>query len=87
MTGNCSFSPYPIRPGRPELVNRYELSNALAGIDWDWTDLDGYARRLEAEGIAVNVAPLVGHAAVRVAAIGGGEGRPSPESLPRCNTW
>jgi len=26
---------------------------ALAGIEWDWSDLDGYAQRLEQDGIAV----------------------------------
>src|SRR5712691_9719075 len=81
VTGNCSFSPYPVRPGRPELVERYELRTALAGIDWDWTDLDGYARRVEAEGVALNIAPLVGQASVRIAAMGAGEGRASPEQL------
>jgi N-acyl-D-amino-acid deacylase len=81
VTGNCSFSPYPVRPGRPELVERYELRNALAGISWDWSDLDGYARRVEAAGTAVNIAPLVGQASVRIAVMGGGEGRPTAEQL------
>ena len=81
VTGNCSFSPYPVRPGRPELADRYELRNALSEIEWTWTDLDGYAKRLEASGTAVNIAPLVGQAAVRIAAMGGGDGRPTPEQL------
>src|SRR5438105_2628659 len=38
VTGNCSFSPYPVRPGRPELLERYELRTALDGLDWNWTD-------------------------------------------------
>ena len=81
VTGNCSFSPYPVRPGRPELVERYELRTALAGIEWDWSDLDGYVQRVERQGIALNIAPLVGQASVRIAAMGGGEGRPSPDQL------
>jgi len=81
ITGNCSFSPYPVRPGRPELVERYELRTALAGIDWDWSDLDGYARRVESSGTSVNIAPLVGQASVRIAVIGGGDGQPTPDQL------
>ncbi len=81
VTGNCSFSPYPVRPGRPVLVERYELRTALAGIEWDWSDLDGYARRVESAGTSVNIAPLVGQASVRIAVMGGGDGRPTPEQL------
>src|SRR5439155_15323756 len=62
VTGNCSFSPYPVRPGRPELLERYELRTALDGLDWNWTELDGYARSLEARRPSVNVAPLVADA-------------------------
>jgi len=81
VIGNCSFSPYPVKPGRPELLERYELRTALAGIDWDWSDLDGYARRVEAAGTAVNIAPLVGQGSVRIAVMGSGEGRPTSEQL------
>src|SRR5215207_637564 len=79
ITGNCSFSPYPVQPGHPELLERYELRSALADLNWDWSDLDGYARRVESEGVAVNIAPLVGQASVRIAVMGGGEGKANPE--------
>jgi N-acyl-D-amino-acid deacylase len=78
ITGNCSFSPYPVQPRHPELVERYELRSAVADLEWDWSDLDGYARRVESEGIAVNIAPLVGQASVRIAVMGSGEGKANP---------
>jgi len=80
-TGNCSFSPYPVRPGRPAVVERYELRTALAGIEWGWSDLDGYARLVESAGTSVNIAPLVGQASVRIAVIGAGDEQPTPEQL------
>ncbi|MBI3979268.1 MAG: D-aminoacylase [Chloroflexi bacterium] len=81
VTGNCSYSPYPLRPERPEMLERYELLNALRGVGVDWTDLDGYALRMGAAGIAVNIAPLVGHSAIRIAVMGAGEGAPTAEQL------
>jgi N-acyl-D-amino-acid deacylase len=81
VTGNCSFSPYPIRPGHTEILKRFDMQEALQTIECDWTDLDGYARRLEAAGIALNVAPLVGNAALRIAVLGEDEGEATPDQI------
>lgn len=70
VTGNCSYTPYPVRPADvPALMSTL---SGIAGDDlvWDWTDLEGYRRRFNTQGAALNVAPLAGHAAVRVAAMG-----------------
>lgn len=70
VTGNCGFSPFPINPAHMQLHQ-----DLLAGIGDDalelsWTDLQGYRERAEAQGIALNIAPLVGHGALRIAAMG-----------------
>jgi N-acyl-D-amino-acid deacylase len=70
VTGNCGFSPYPINPEHLQLHQ-----DLLAGIGDDalplsWVDLEGYRQVAEKRGIAVNVAPLVGHGALRIAAMG-----------------
>jgi len=70
VTGNCGFSPFPINPGHMQLH-----LDLLAGIGDDalplaWTDLQGYREAVEARGIAPNIAPLVGHGALRIAAMG-----------------
>jgi N-acyl-D-aspartate/D-glutamate deacylase len=71
VVGNCSFSAFPLN-----LSHRRELhADHLARIGDDpvaleWTDLDSYARVLERSGIAINIAPQVGHGTVRVAAMG-----------------
>lgn len=70
VTGNCGFSPFPINPQYMQLHQ-----DLLAGIGDDafelsWQDVDGYRRVAESRGIALNIAPLVGHGALRIAAMG-----------------
>ena len=64
VVGNCASSPFPVGPGGQDSLDRSHAST----VEWDWTDLDGWANRLESNGIGVNVAPQVGHAALRIAA-------------------
>ncbi len=70
VIGNCGFSAFPVAPGR-----RRELVELLAGIGDDpidpwWNDLDGYAGAAQEVGLALNLAPLVGHGALRIAVMG-----------------
>ena len=70
VTGNCGFSPFPIDPQHMQLHQ-----DLLAGIGDDaitisWRDVEGYRQVAERQGIALNIAPLVGHGALRIAAMG-----------------
>lgn len=78
VMGNCSYSPFPIGPDGPkDTINKEPHSKA----EWDWTDLDGWANRLEDNGISLNVAPQVGHGALRTA-VGATSDRPAtPDEL------
>ena len=78
VTGNCSFSPFPIRPdGKADLG----LGSFEWPVEWDWRDLDGWATALEAQSISLNVAPQVGQMALQVA-VGAVEERPvTPEEM------
>lgn len=81
VTGNCSFSAFPINPQYLK-----EHSDFLAGIGDDtveipWVDVDGYRRTLEKNGIAINIAPLIGHGTLRIAAMGLKEGDASESEL------
>jgi N-acyl-D-amino-acid deacylase len=69
VVGNCSFSAFPIEPTRLEL-HADHLARATAAITPWWTDLDGYAAAAHDRGLALNIAPLVGHGTLRVAALG-----------------
>ena len=70
VTGNCGFSPFPVNPDNLRLHQ-----DLLAGIGDDpgaleWVDLEGYRRAAQSRGIAMNIAPLVGHGALRIAVMG-----------------
>jgi len=72
VSGNCGSSPFPLRG-----EFRSKLSRELAefGIAVDWDDIEGYFDRIRSNGIAVNLAILAGHGAIR-ASVMGYEGRP-----------
>jgi N-acyl-D-amino-acid deacylase len=73
VVGNCGASAYPVA-GAPEVA-------ALVGADavdlrLDWRTFGAYLDRLDAARPAVNVAALVGHGALRHAALGPHQRRP-----------
>ena len=61
VIGNCGGSAAPMTGLAREMRER---RRSPYGIDVDWETFDDYLRRLE-EGVAVNVAALVGHGTVR----------------------
>ena len=82
VVGNCSFSAFPIEPKHLDL-HADHLARATAPIRPWWTDLDGYSKALYREGIAINVASLVGHGTLRVAAMGVEQRPPTKSELAR----
>lgn len=71
VSGNCGYSPYPVAPAHADEL-RELLSSGLHGesVDWVWSDLAGYRDFAAERGLGMNVAPLVGHGAVRGAVVG-----------------
>lgn len=67
VCGNCGFSVGPL--AGEELAQRRD-GLATGGIDVDWTDLSGFRRRLEDQGVAINVSFLVGHGTLRASVVG-----------------
>src|SRR5579884_1210439 len=77
VTGNCGFTIAPCRPADRETLLRLlqfvegmPIATLRAGIAWGWEDFAGYLDALERLPLGVNVAPLVGHAALERAATG-----------------
>jgi len=62
VIGNCGNSAAPILGPAKEHLSRHARSY---DIDVDWESFDDYLSKLE-KGVAVNVAPLVGHGTVRL---------------------
>jgi N-acyl-D-amino-acid deacylase len=67
VCGNCGFSVSPMRGAKREEARR---SLARLQLDPTWEDMAGFRRRLEEQGIAINLAFLVGHGALRGAVVG-----------------
>ena len=89
VIGNCGFSPAPITD---ESVNHLRqlsafLAKGAAELDWSWRSLGDYLERLEQQGVAVNVVPLVGHVTLRATAVGFDHRLPTAEELAAMKKW
>lgn len=79
VTGNCGMSPAPLGAAhRDEALHNWAHYWDVSGVAWDWTSFRQYLKALELAGGAINIAPLVGHGALRLAVMGLAE-RPAGE--------
>ena len=72
VPGNCSLSLAPLKEKhRMKLVGMFNQIEEMPhkafaeGVEWNWETFDEYVERI-AEGLAINVAPLVGHSLLRL---------------------
>ena len=78
VVGNCSWSPAPLSVDPGLARQMHDISVGIGPhLDWDWTSMASFMARLDAARPAVNCLPLVGHAALRVAAMGMDTGLPT----------
>ena len=76
VTGNCGFSPFPLESS----AEARRLGAFLEPkLHRRWRTLGDYRSDLEASGLAINVAPLVGLGTVRLSVIGA-ENRPAAKN-------
>jgi N-acyl-D-aspartate/D-glutamate deacylase len=69
VVGNCGFSPAPVSPEHVEDLKSFAL-HVPKGMEFGWPTFGDYLRALDGGGLAVNVVHLVGHGALRIAAMG-----------------
>ena len=81
VPGNCGRSVFPIDAARRELLADYLTGSIDDDIRLDWSDFDGYAQLIEDAAPALNLAPLVGHNAIRIAGLGLDRRDATPEEL------
>jgi len=89
LVGNCGGSPAPVPDERFDDFMQYMIGHGglyqkvLAPRDWKWKTLSQFYEELEKKGVALNVAPLVGHSTLRAAVMGYASGPPSSGELQR----
>lgn len=79
VNGNCGYSPAPIEGLTTEDIEEVEEYK----LQPDWSTLGEYLDRLEKQGIALNIAQLVGHGTVRNAVMGYNNRQPTHEELDK----
>jgi N-acyl-D-aspartate/D-glutamate deacylase len=69
VIGNCGFSPAPVSDEFRDEMQGFALY-LPPGMDFSWRSMGQYLRRYREEGVALNLAQLIGHGTVRLAAMG-----------------
>src|SRR5205823_7902460 len=80
VVGNCGFSPAPVSDEFCEELRGFALY-LPPGMDFSWRSMADYLRRYREEGVALNVAQLVGHGTLRLAAMGFARRPPTAREL------
>ena len=80
LAGDCGTSPFPVHPDQRQLLAKYANFES-EGVDFDWSDATGFFDRLESIGTSVNYASMVGHGAIRIAAMGMEDRTPTSAEL------
>jgi N-acyl-D-amino-acid deacylase len=86
LVGNCGIGVAPlVEESFPEIqfVTGFITPD---GVDWEWRSIAGYLERLESIGVPLNVGTLIGHGAVRVAAMGMRQATATGSQLARMET-
>jgi N-acyl-D-amino-acid deacylase len=74
VIGSCGFGPSPILEKGSMSIDLYEL-------DLDWSSTDGYIKRLNHTGSAINILPMVGHVNIRSTVMGFDDRTPTKSEL------
>ena len=83
VVGNCGNSAAPMNNAVRKYRERYARSAVGDDFQFDWRTMADYLARLDRQGVAVNVAPLVGHGTVRHNIMGYEAREPTDSELGR----
>jgi N-acyl-D-amino-acid deacylase len=82
VVGNCGFSPAPVSPEFIDDLRGFAL-HVPPGLDFSWGSFGDYLSAFDAGGLALNVAHLVGHGTLRIAAMGFARRAPTAGELAK----
>jgi N-acyl-D-amino-acid deacylase len=84
VVGNCGLSPAPVNRDNLPLLKHYLDSffgKVSEYLSWTWITIKEYYEEVMRQGVSVNMAPLVGHGAIRIAVMGFEQREPSSGEL------
>jgi len=81
VVGQCGNSAAPMNEKVRAYRDTYSRSLVPEDFQFDWDTMDSYMRKLESQGVAVNVAPVVGHGTVRQNVMGFDNREPTQDEL------
>ncbi|MBM4405173.1 MAG: D-aminoacylase [Chloroflexi bacterium] len=77
VMGNCGFTLAPCKPQDRDYITEMfakvegiDMKALKLGLDWKWQSYPEYLKRIQQERIAINVATMIGHSALRRYVIG-----------------
>jgi len=82
VIGNCGSSPAPLNKYTREEAQK-NAGEVGKKIDWDWLGFDEFLRKIQRNGVALNVAPLVGNVPIRTMVMGFEARKPTPSELAK----
>ncbi|MBM3221629.1 MAG: D-aminoacylase [Candidatus Rokubacteria bacterium] len=82
VVGNCGFSPAPVSPEHLDDLRGFAL-HVPQGMDFSWRSFGDYLDTFDKGGLALNVAHLVGHGTLRIAAMGFARRAPTAGELEK----
>jgi N-acyl-D-amino-acid deacylase len=84
VAGNCGFSPAPVTTETLGLLERELMLPIDKPLDYSWRSMREFLERVEERKPIVNLAELVGHGTVRIAAANTRRGVMKPDELKNC---
>ena len=81
VTGNCGFSPAPLRSDQADQVNAFAEFCLERPLDFEWEGMRGFMDFLDRQPMLFNNAQLLGHGGVHMAAVEEMMQRPDKDEL------
>lgn len=84
VIGNCGMSPAPVDEGHlAEMLHYWGRISDEPEVTWKWRTFARYLRALQRGGLAINIASLAGHGALRIAVMGFDDREPTLAELSK----
>ena len=84
VAGNCGFSPAPVEAETLPCWTAAQLFPVEKPLDYGWRSMGEFLDRIQERKPVLNLAQLVGHATIRIAAASTRRGAMKPDELKNC---